>query len=91
VFNPSQYGFRSKHSTVDALTEFVYDTLSSFENKELTLSVFLDLSKAFDTIDHSKLLNKLKHYGIRGIALQWFTSYLAGRKQYVSYNNMIRT
>lgn len=83
----SQYGFRSSHSTINAITEFIADVLEGFDQKEMTLGVFLDLSKAFDTIDHTILLYKLEHYGIRGIALQWFKSYLSQRQQYVQYKN----
>ena len=86
VFYHSQYGFRAKHSTVHAVCELVHEILRSFEQRTYTLATFLDLSKAFDTIDHDILLHKLSHYGIRGIALQWFKSYLSDRKQLVCYN-----
>ena len=81
----SQYGFRPNHSTVDAIAEFVNDICCAFENKKLCLGTFLDLSKAFDTIDYDILLYKLDWYGIRGKALEWFKSYLSSRKQYTEY------
>jgi len=82
-----QFGFRSNHSTINAVQELIYDTLNSFEKQKFSLSAFLDLSKAFDTIDHSILLNKLNHYGIRGVALEWFRSYLINRRQFLSYKD----
>ena len=82
----SQYGFRSKHSTIHAVTEFYTDVIRSFEDKKVTLATFLDLSKAFDTIDHKILLKKLEFYGIHGIALNWFKSYLSNRSQYVQFS-----
>lgn len=82
----SQYGFRHGRSTIQALTEFVGKVVEGFEENKYTLGVFIDLSKAFDTLEHSTLLKKLESYGIRGIALQWFTSYLSNRSQYVKYN-----
>ncbi len=81
-----QYGFRPEHSTIDAITDFMADVLPSLDRKQHCLSVYLDLSKAFDTINHKLLLMKLNYYGIRGRALEWFRSYLKQRRQYVSYN-----
>ena len=82
----SQYGFRPKHSTLNGISELSYEILSAFDRKETTLATFLDLSKAFDTIDHDTLFMKLSYYGIRGTALNWFKSYFHNRKQYVHYN-----
>jgi len=87
ILYSSQYGFRPKHSTNDAIAELITDITNNIEDKSNTLSLFLDLSKAFDTIDHKILLTKLKHYGIRGSSLSWFESYLTNRMQYVKINN----
>ena len=63
------------------------DTLiKSLDKGDYVIGVFLDFSKAFDTVDHDILLQKLEFYGIRGSALSWFQSYLKNRKQFVSYN-----
>ena len=87
IFFGDQYGFRPNHSTIDAVTKFTGHVYSALENKETTMAVFLDLSKAFDTIDHNILLAKLGHYGIRGIALEWFRNYLTNRTQFVTYRD----
>ena len=81
----SQYGFRSKHSCENAISELVGHVVKGHERKEHTAAIFLDLSKAFDTLDHSLLIKKLEIYGIRGISLNWFTSYLSNRRMRVKY------
>ena len=88
ILNDNQYGFRPKHSTIDAVSKFTADIVSSLEKNMTTYAVFLDLSKAFDTIDHDILLHKLRFYGVRGVALEWFRNYLSGISQYVSYYDM---
>lgn len=88
ILYPRQYGFRPGRSTVDAITEFTSDIVSALDNKHSALAVFLDLSKAFDTINHQILLTKLHHYGVRGVALDWFQSYLSCRNQYVSFKGV---
>ena len=60
------------------------DITDSFEKEEYTLRVFIDLSKAFDTVDHQTLIKRLQYYGIDGTALEWFKRYLSNRKQYTS-------
>ena len=83
----SQYGFRKKHSTNLATIELVTKILQAIDNSEYTIGVFLDLAKAFDTVNHEILLKKLEHYGIRGIALEWFKNYLTNRKQIIKYKS----
>ena len=82
-----QYGFRPGHSTELALADIVDKLSSSLDNQNICIGVFLDLSKAFDTIDHTILLNKLHYYGIRGTTLNWMDSYISDRSQYTSYKN----
>ena len=88
VFYEHQYGFTPSYSTTLAMIHLVEQISSSIDNKEICAGIFLDLSKAFDTVNHKILLNKLEHYGIRGIALDWVKSYLNDRKQYVEVNNV---
>ena len=79
----TQYGFRSKHSCEHAVAQLVGTVLKNLENKRTTISVMLDLSKAFDTIKHTIMIQKLELYGIRGVCLDWFKSYLENRQMRV--------
>ena len=82
-----QFGFREGYSTYMALLEFTSRISDVFENKELLIGLFIDISKAFDCINHNILSKKLEYYGIRGIPLKWLESYLSDRKQYVYIDN----
>lgn len=86
ILSSNQYGFRKNHSTFHALVH-LYDKISAaIDSKQIALGLFIDLSKAFDTVNHEILLSKLEFYGIRGLALEWFRSYLSGRLQQVQFN-----
>ena len=76
IYN-SQYGFRTGHNCEHAVSELTSVVLKGFQQNEFTLGVFLDLFKAFDTLDHQILLAKLSKYGIRDTTLDWFASYLS--------------
>ena len=89
ILYEKQFGFRKNHSTNLAIIEVLDNISEAMDVSSCTLGVFLDLSKAFDTLNHDILLAKLYHYGIRGIALEWFRSYLKDRYQRVSYAGVL--
>ena len=88
ILYENQFGFRQGHSTNHALITLVDKITQSLDSKDIVIGIFLDLKKAFDTVDHKILLKKLYKYGIRGNAHSWFESYLTNRSQYVIYNDM---
>jgi hypothetical protein len=87
ILYDKQFGFRKDRSTQMPLILIVDQILNAFERGDFVLGVFLDFSKAFDTVDHHILLQKLYYYGIRGSAYEWIKSYLQNRKQFVYYND----
>ena len=70
-----------------AIIQLIDQINNNFENNEFTIGVFIDLSKAFDTVDHRILLKKLIYYGVNGNNIRWFQSYFTNRKQFLSFNN----
>ena len=88
LFYPNQYGFREKHSTELAALDLLDKITCVMDANNVPLNVFLDLSRAFDTLDHNILLHKLKYYGVHEISLKLFESYLCQRKQLVEFNDV---
>ena len=82
----NQFGFRKNNSTSYALMEITEKIKESIDSGKFDCGKFIDLRKAFDTVNHSILFKKLEHYGVRGMLLEWFISYLTDRKPYVFYN-----
>uniref|UniRef100_A0A8C6M2L5 Reverse transcriptase domain-containing protein n=1 Tax=Nothobranchius furzeri TaxID=105023 RepID=A0A8C6M2L5_NOTFU len=87
ILSEQQYGFRRDRTTSLAIVDLVEKISDAIDNKQYAVGVFLDLTKAFDTVNHDLLIKKLCRYGIRGVAYDWIKSYLDNRFQYVHINN----
>ena len=84
----NQFGFRKNNSTTYALLQITEKIKETIENRKFGCGIFIDLRKAFDTVNHTILLKKLEHYGVRDTEYNWFESYLSNRKQYVFVNGI---
>ena len=88
VLSNNQFGFRSGRSTSQAILRLLNYIYPSLDSSHSVLSIFCDFSKDFDSVDHSILLGKLYHYGIRGVCYRWFESFLSDRLQHVTISNV---
>ena len=86
VLYSNQFGFRSNYSTSDPVLQFIDHCGHSLDKKVHTIAVFLDFSKAFDTVNKNIMIQKLEHVGFRGVIANWFDSYLSDRRMYVDIN-----
>ena len=91
ILHPQQFGFRKGHSTEHAIAQLVDQIYESFENDIYTVDILVDLSKTFDTVDHTAFLKNLEIYGIMGANLSGFRSYITKRKQYIYINSDNKT
>ena len=89
LLNPQQYGFRPNYSTSIALNDICNELLHNLKENKISCTMFLDLAKAFDTIDHTILIKKLKQYGIRRTTLELLKNYLQNRKQQTLYQGTL--
>ena len=87
ILYKKQFGFQTSHSTEHAILLLVNQLYQSFDESKFTLGIFIDLSKAFDTVEHKILTKKLELYGIKDCNLRWFESYLSNRKQFITYGD----
>ena len=90
LLHKNQFAFQINNSTEHAILQFTRDIAQNFDNGKFTLGVFIELSKAFDTVDHQILLKKIKHYGVNEKTLTWLQTYLFQRKQYIENSNDIK-
>ena len=81
LFHANQYGFRAEYSTELALSELVDRIYTDLDEKQLPIAIFIDLSKAFDTTDHTIIISKLEHYGVENNEILWFISYMHNRQK----------
>ena len=86
ILYQNQFGFRKNNSTVYALAQITEMIKVSIDSRKFGFGILVDLRKAFDTVNHEILLNKLEHYGIGDSMLKWFQSYLFDCRQFVSFN-----
>ena len=89
VFSKFQSGFRKRHSSKTAIVYLTDQIVEHMDNQRMCGTVFIDLKKAFDLVDHKCLLHKLDHYGVRGNALTWFEDYITTRTQKVNYDGKL--
>ena len=83
LFYNDQYGFRHRHSTELAAVRFVTDLIKDMDNYKIPTTLLIDLSNAFDTLNHDILLSKLGYYGVSGVELRLLSNYLSDRVQYM--------
>lgn len=88
IIHNNQFGFRAKHSTDHAILSIIDKVQHAIDNRDISCGIFLDFSKAFDTVNHQILIQKLEYYGIRGMTKEWFISYLDNRYQFVSLGDV---